>query len=152
MYRTYDELLKMPTFEERFEYLKINGKASEVTFADNRFLNQMLYRGSIWKAIRKKVIIRDRGCDLGIEDRPICPLDTYDRRIDKRKRSNDILIVHHLNPLTVEQVLNFDPCCFDLNNLICCSRTTHNAIHYGDLSLTIPSQIVERRPGDTKLW
>ena len=114
--RTYQELITLPTFEERFEYLRINQSPSEVTFGGHRLLNQMLYQSSIWKQIRRQVIIRDQGCDLGIEDRPIF---------------NKILI-HHLNPITIEQVVNNDPAVFNLNNLICCSHDTHNSIHYGD--------------------
>ena len=136
MYRTYDELILLPTFEERFSYLQLNGQCSEVTFGGHRLLNQMLYKSPQWIDTRQRVIIRDEGCDLGILDRPI---------------QNQILI-HHLNPITIEQVTNFDPAIFDLNNLICVSKTTHNAIHYGDGKNLPPSTFIERKPGDTKLW
>lgn len=136
MIRTYQELITLPTFEERFKYLRIKQSPSEVTFGGHRLLNQMLYQSSIWKQIRRQVIIRDQGCDLGIEDRPIF---------------NKILI-HHLNPITIEQVVNNDPVVFDLNNLICCSCDTHNSIHYGDEKNLTPSNPIERKPGDTTLW
>ena len=133
---TYDELIKLPTFEERFTYLQLNGRCSEETFGGHRVLNQMLYNSPQWKEIRQRVIIRDNGCDLGIEDRPI----------------NSKILIHHLNPITIEQVTNFDPAIFDLNNLICTCKATHDAIHYGDGSKLAPSEVTERKPGDTRLW
>jgi hypothetical protein len=136
MYRTYSELILLPTFEERFAYLQLNGQCSEVTFGGHRLLNQMLYRSPQWIQTRERVIIRDEGCDLAILDRPI----------------NDQVLIHHLNPITIEQVTNFDPAIFDLDNLVCVSMKTHNAIHYGEGSKLTPSTIEERRPGDTKLW
>lgn len=135
-YRTYLELIELPTFEERFEYCKCKANPSEVTFGGHRLLNQMLYQSPQWKSVRRKVIIRDSGCDLGIEDRPI----------------NSKILIHHLNPITIEQVMNHDPCVFDMNNLICVSHDTHNAIHYGDKDRLIPSIPIERTKGDTKLW
>lgn len=136
MYLTYDELSKLPTFEERFKYLQQCGMPSEVTFGGHRLLNQMLYRSPQWKETRERIILRDMGCDLGIEDRPI--------------QKN--LIIHHLNPITIEQVSNLDPCILDPNNLICCSHATHNAIHYGDEKQLQPTNLIERKPGDTRLW
>ena len=135
-YLTYDELIQLNTFEERFNYLKVNGRCSEETFGGHRLLNQMLYRSPQWKDIRQRVILRDNGCDLGIDDRPI----------------NTKVIIHHLNPITIYQVVNFDPAIFNLNNLICCSHATHNAIHYGDGTNLTPTNITERKPGDTRLW
>ena len=136
MYRTYNELILLQTFEERFDYLRLNGQCSEVTFGGHRLLNQMLYRSPQWQEVRRRVIIRDSGCDLGIKDRPI----------------NDQILIHHINPITIEQVTNFDPCIFDLNNLISVSKKTHNAIHYGDGTNLAPSTITGRKPGDTRLW
>ena len=136
MIRTYQELILLPTFEERFKYLKLNGQCSEITFGGHRMLNQMLYKSSQWKEVRRRVIIRDDGCDLGMNDRPI----------------SDKILIHHINPITIEQVTNFDPAVFDLNNLICVSKPTHNAIHYGDGSKLTPSNLIERKPGDTRLW
>jgi len=135
-YLTYDELIKFKTFEERFKYLQINGCCSEETFGGHRLLNQMLYRSPQWQDVRRRVIIRDNGCDLGIEDRPI----------------QTKILIHHLNPITIEQVTHFDPAIFDLNNLICCSHATHNAIHYGSVDKLTPSNPIERKPGDTRLW
>lgn len=135
-YLTYDELITFKTFEERFNYLQLNGKASVETFGGHRLLNQMLYKSQQWNETRRRVIIRDLGCDLGIEDRPI----------------NTKILIHHLNPITIEQVTNFDPAVFDLNNLICCTHATHNAIHYGGLDKLTPSTPIERKPGDTRLW
>lgn len=135
-YRTYNELILLPTFEERFEYLKLNGQCSVETFGGHRLLNQMLYQSPQWLEIRRKVIIRDDGCDLGIKDRPI----------------NDKILIHHINPITIEQVTNFDPAIFDLNNLVCCTHKTHTAIHYSDGSTLTPTNPIERKPGDTRLW
>ena len=136
VYKTYNELILLPTFEERFAYLQLNGMCSETTFGGHRLLNQMLYKSPQWQEVRRRVIIRDDGCDLGIPDRPI----------------SDYILIHHINPITIEQVTNFDPAVFDLNNLICVSKITHNAIHYGDGSKLTPSTIIERKPGDTRLW
>ena len=122
MYRTYNELILLQTFEERFDYLRLNGQCSEITFGGHRLLNQMLYRSPQWQEVRR----RDNGCDLGIEYRPI----------------NDQILIHHINPITIEQVTNFDPCIFDLNNLISVSKKTHNAIHYGDGTNLAPSTII----------
>ena len=135
-YKTYDELILLPTFEERFKYLQLNGRASEETFGGHRLLNQMLYRSPQWQETRQRVIIRDNGCDLGIDDRPI----------------NDKILIHHLNPITIEQVTNFDPAIFDMNNLICTTKATHEAIHYGNGSKLVPTKPIERKPGDTRLW
>ena len=136
MTKTYSELITLPTFEERFAYLQLNGQCSEVTFGGHRLLNQMLYRSPQWLETRQRVIIRDNGCDLGIADRPI----------------SDKILIHHLNPITIEQVTNFDPAIFDLNNLICVTKATHNAIHYGDGTTLAPTKPIERKPGDTRLW
>ena len=133
--KRYSELIKLPTFEERFEYLKLDGRVGKETFGWDRIFNQSFYHSPEWKALRRDVIIRDNGCDLGIEDREIF----------------DKIIVHHINPLTKEQLLNLDPCIFDMENLISCSHNTHNAIHYGDKSL-LPQDPIERRPFDTCPW
>lgn len=134
--KSYLELSQLKTFEERFKYCQCFGKMGATTFGSHRLLNQMLYRSPQWKKIRQQVLIRDRGCDLGIEDRPV----------------RTKVIIHHLNPITIEQVVNHDPIVFDLNNLICVSHETHNAIHYGDGSKLTPSKPTERTAGDTKLW
>lgn len=144
--KTYLELIKLPTFEERFEYLRCYGSPSKVTFGEYRLLNQMLYRSPVWKRIRQQVILRDDGCDLAMPDRPI-GADT-----DPSHQKYERIIIHHINPITVEQVSNNDPVVYDLNNLICVSHNTHEAIHYSDASILIPSKPTERFKGDTKLW
>lgn len=137
MNRTYSELITIPTFEERFEYLRLDGKVGEDTFGHDRWLNQMLYqRTKEWKAIRRKAIIRDNGCDLGIPGRTI----------------SGRILVHHINPITKEDILQrTESILFDLNNLICVSNDTHNAIHYGDASLLI-KDYVPRTEFDTCPW
>lgn len=133
--KTYSELMSLPTFEERFSYLQLNGAVGEDTFGRNRYLNQILYHSEEWKRLRRQVIIRDEGCDLGCSDRRI-----YDR-----------ILVHHINPITVEDVLSKNPKVFDPENLICVSHITHNAIHYGDDNLLMKNPI-ERKPNDTCPW
>lgn len=134
--RTYLEVSQLKTFEERFEYLRVNSSIGIETFGSDRFLNQILYHDTEWRSVRNRVIIRDSGCDLGILDREI---------------SGEPIYIHHLNPITRENVLNRDPCLFDMNNLICCTRRTHNAIHYGDSTKLIHG-LVERKPNDTCPW
>lgn len=133
--RCYSELILLPTFEERFEYLKLSGNVGTTTFGYDRYLNQVLYRSKKWRSFRNSILIRDEGCDLGLPDYPI------------RK----IVIVHHMNPLTPEDVENERGCIFDPENVICVSHYTHEAIHYGDKSL-LPVVPPERTPGDTCLW
>lgn len=134
--RTYQELILLPTFEERFKYCQTNQNASDITFGGHRILNQALYKSPEWKRIRDMVIIRDNGCDLA------CP----DRSIGRN------ILIHHLNPITIDDVINHKPCVFDLNNLITTCLTTHNAIHYGNLEGLTPSYPIERRKDDQKLW
>lgn len=133
--RTYSELITLPTFEERYRYLKLGGLVGKETFGYDRYLNQMLYNCSEWKERRRKAIIRDNGCDLGCED-----FEIHGR-----------ILIHHINPITVEDVLKRNPKVFDLENLICTSHNTHNAIHYGDESLLIIGPI-ERTKNDTCPW
>lgn len=133
--RSYSELRKLKTFEERFEYLRLRGTVSDPTFGSRRFLNQDFYRTKEWRNIRKKVILRDCACDLGIDGR-----DIYDR-----------IYIHHMNPITIDDILDKRDEVLDPEFLICVSFNTHNAIHYGDESL-LPKLPVERRPGDTILW
>lgn len=133
--RTYSELMQFETIEERFEYLRIGGKIGEDTFGFDRYLNQMFYRLPEWKKTRRYVIIRDGGCDLGVEGYDI----------------SEIVIVHHMNPITKEQILNRDPVLFDPEYLITVSDPTHKAIHYGDSNL-LPKIYTERRKNDTCPW
>lgn len=136
MNRSYSRLIKLKTFEERFQYLKIPGIVGNETFGSHRYLNQNLYRSSDWKKIRDKVIIRDNGCDLAMNGYEI-----YDR-----------IYIHHINPLTIQDIdeQNYDKI-FSMNNLVCVSYDTHQAIHFSDESL-LPKLPIERKPGDTKLW
>ena len=142
MYRTYSELITFKTFEERFEYLKCSGHVSYSTFGGHRMLNQYLYKNPMWLGARSRAIIRDRGCDLGIEDRPINPNDI----------ARVMIIVHHINPITIDQVLSNDPCVFSLDNLITTSDQTHKAIHYGSVDSLMPSRPNERFHGDHCPW
>jgi len=134
--RTYDELVKLNTFEERFEYLKIGGKVGEDTFGFDRYLNQTFYQTDEWKSIRNEVIVRDNGCDLGMPDHEI--------------RSGRIM-VHHMNPITKEDILNRSEFLLDPKYLITTHKPTHDAIHYGDEDL-LPKGPVVRTKNDTCPW
>ena len=129
-------MILLPTFEERFRYLKLGGRVGEETFGWDRMFNQAFYKSREWLHARQEVILRDRGCDLAIEDREIM----------------DKIIVHHMNPLTLEQIEAGGEELFDIRYLCCVSHNTHNAIHYGDESLLARTTIVERRPNDTCPW
>ena len=133
--KTYSELITLPTFEERFNYLKLGGTVGESTFGFDRYLNQNLYKSQEWKSVRNKVIIRDNGCDLACEGYEI-----YGK-----------VLIHHINPITVEDIINRNPIIFDLENLITTVHNTHNAIHYGDENLLIKGPI-ERTKNDTIPW
>lgn len=133
--KTYSEMLIFPTLEERFRYLQLKGSVGKDTFGYDRYLNQILYHSEEWKSFRNGIIIRDNGCDLACEG--------YE--IHKR------ILVHHIDPITVEDVLNRSPKVFDPENVVCVSHTTHNAIHYGDENLLITAP-VERSPNDTCPW
>lgn len=133
--RNYTELSKLKSFRERYDYLKLSGVIGDETFGFDRYLNQQLYRSAKWKKVRDCVIVRDGGCDLGIDDREI----------------GGKIIIHHMNPITEYEIRTMDETIFDPEYLITVSHITHNAIHYGDENLLI-SDPVERRPGDTCLW
>lgn len=133
--RTYSELITLPTFEERFRYLQLKGAIGEETFGFDRYLNQNFYRSKEWRHIRDEVIVRDCGCDLGVDDREIL----------------DNIIVHHMNPVAIEDIIRLTDYLTNPEYLICTSLMTHNAIHYGDESLLITAPI-ERRPNDTCPW
>lgn len=135
MIKSYTELSKLKTFEERFSYLIEGGLVGDQTFGGSRFLNQDFYRSKEWKRIRDIVIIRDRGLDLGIEDRPI-----YGK-----------VIIHHMVPLRKEDIMYQTPFLVDPEYMICTSHQTHNAIHYGSLE-SIPSDYQPRTPNDTCPW
>lgn len=133
--RTYSELKKLQTFEERFKYLKLDGLIGEDTFGFERYLNQSFYRSAEWRRIRDAVIVRDNGCDLGIEDRRIFGPIT----------------IHHMNPITTKDISDATNYLTDPEYLICVSAKTHNAIHYSDESILMLDPI-DRKPNDTCPW
>lgn len=133
--RTYSVLSSMDDYLERFRYLALSGVVGEATFGTDRWINQEFYRSRQWKHLREFVIDRDRGCDLGIEDFPI-------HRAPR---------IHHMNPMTVGDIVHGDESILDPEYLITTSLHTHNAIHYGDES-QLPKAYSPRRPGDTRLW
>ena len=133
--RRYSDLKRFDNFKDRYEYLKLTGEVGATTFGFDRYLNQMLYHSPQWKKARRDVIIRDNGCDLGVEGRDL----------------HSKIIIHHMNPITVEDVENMDPKIFDLEFLISVSQKTHNAIHYGDES-QLSKEYEPRKPGDTCPW
>lgn len=133
--RSYSELIHIPTFEERFEYLKLSGAVGKETFGFDRYLNQVFYRSKEWKRVRDLVIVRDNGCDLGIEDREICGK----------------IYIHHMNPISLSDIERKSESILDPEYLICVTHNTHNAIHYGDSSLLVTAPI-ERTPNDTCPW
>lgn len=135
MIRTYSDLRSLSTLEERFEYLMLGGEVGRATFGFDRWMNQMFYRSREWKQARDYVIVRDNEFDLGAEDAPM--------------RGN--YVIHHMNPITVEDIESSSDNLLDPEYLITTSLRTHNGIHYGDKS-ALPQPYVERRPGDTYLW
>lgn len=135
MIRTYSELLSYKSFEERYEYLRLNGSVGATTFGFDRYLNQLFYNSVEWKNVRNDVIERDDGLDMGCKDSPI----------------GGIIIVHHMNPIMLEDLETFNPDIMNPEYLISVALRTHNAIHFGDKILN-PYQITERKRGDTTLW
>ena len=133
--RTYSELITLPTFEERFKYLQLNGQVGESTFGFDRYMNQVFYRSQKWKSIRDFVIIRDCGCDLGVEGYDI----------------HGKIIIHHMNPLSVRDIETESDFLLNPDFLICTTHNTHNAIHYGDENLLVTAPI-ERTKNDTCPW
>jgi hypothetical protein len=133
--RTYSELSQLKTFRERYEYLRLNGKVGEETFGFDRYLNQIFYKSDEWKAIRDFVIVRDNGCDLGVEGYDI----------------HGKILIHHMNPILVEDILKRSDFLLNPDYLITTVLSTHNAIHYGDDSLLITLPI-ERTRNDTCPW
>lgn len=134
--RYFSDMSRYKTFEERFKYVMLNGVVGDLKFNGYRYLNQLLYHCQEWQTTRKKIIMRDNGYDLGCEDHPI----------------NGKILVHHLNPISVEDVVERRPIIFDPENLITVSFETHNAIHYGDESILHKYDFVERKPNDTIPW
>lgn len=133
--KSYSELSLLPTFEERFEYLKLEGAVGADTFGFDRVFNQKFYQSYEWKTVRNEIIVRDLGCDLGIEDRQI-----FGR-----------ILIHHMNPISLKDISDATKFLLNPEYLICVSHDTHNAIHYGDIGL-VKKDLVERKPNDTCPW
>lgn len=133
--RTHRELIRLETAKDRFEYLNLRGNVGNPTFGSERYLNQKFYTSREWRQLRHRVIVRDSGCDMALEGFEI----------------HDKIIIHHMNPVTLTDLLHGNDDVFDPEYLICVSHNTHNAIHYGDISL-LPILPADRAPGDTKLW
>lgn len=133
--RTYNELIILPTFKERFEYLKLSGRVGEETFGFDRWLNQKFYRSAEWKHLRDQIIIRDNGCDLGIEGREI-----YGK-----------ILIHHMNPISKKDILERTDLLLNPMYLISVTKQTHDAIHYSDDSILMKDPIV-RSKNDTCPW
>lgn len=138
MIRSYSELVTIPTFVERYEYLKLNDRVGEETFGFDRYINQQFYRSKEWRTLRNYIITRDMGCDLGIAERPI---------------PNGVKIfIHHMNPISVKDIRHSSEYLMDPEYLITTIKLTHDAIHYGDASLLYEDTPVERTPNDTSPW
>ena len=133
--RTYSELIQLDTFEERFRYLKLDGTVGESTFGTDRYINQMFYNSDEWKELRRKIIIRDNGCDLGVEG-----FDIHSK-----------IYIHHMNPISVDDILQHSTYLINPEYLISTTHLTHNAIHYGDESILMTAPI-ERSKNDTCPW
>lgn len=135
MTKSYSELIKLETYEERIKYLQLNGKVASETFGYARYLNQVFYKSDEWKNLRNEIIVRDQACDLGVPDREIY--------------SN--IIVHHINPITPDDIKNRSAKLLDPNNLICTTKKTHDCIHYGNAT-TSCAVLTERSRNDTIPW
>jgi hypothetical protein len=133
--RCYSELRRLESFDERFDYLNLQGVVGETTFGFDRWINQKFYTSREWRSIRHEVILRDNGCDLGVAD--------YEIHTD--------LLIHHMNPVSKDELLNGIDVALDPEFLITTSKRTHNAIHYGNTNL-LPKVVLTREPGDTRLW
>lgn len=134
--KSYHEMIILPSFEERYNYLKITGAVGEATFGSHRYLNQLLYKMPEWRHVRNDVILRDNGCDLAHSDFELTEQPAY---------------IHHINPITIDDILGRKPCVFDLDNLVTTSFRTHQAIHYGSAD-QLPKLPIERRTNDTCPW
>lgn len=136
--KKYSDLIQFSTYSDRIKYLQLNGSVGEDTFGFDRYLNQRFYKSNEWKSIRNTVILRDNACDLGLEDLPI--------------PNGEPILIHHLNPITKDDILNGSPSILNPEYLISVTKKTHNLIHYGfsedDIQLEVPLRI----PGDTNLW
>jgi hypothetical protein len=135
MTKTYSELRRFDNFDERFEYLKLNGQVGRATFGFDRWVNQKFYTSYEWKQARDLVILRDDGCDLGIPG--------YEINVE--------ILIHHMNPMSMDDIVHGEEWIFDPNYLITTTKSTHNAIHYGSEN-PYPRTVISRNPNDTKLW
>ncbi len=135
MIRTYSEMNKHQSFDDRFDYLRLDGAVGVATFGFDRHINQKFYKSNEWKRVRDFVITRDNGCDLGVDGYEI----------------HHSILIHHMNPMSVEDIVHGDDWIINPENLITTTQNTHNAIHYGNVSL-LPKTVVSRQVGDTKLW
>ena len=133
--KNYSELKTLKTFKERYEYLRLTGVVGKDTFGHERYLNQSFYTSPEWRSVRNAIILRDNGCDLGLEG-----YELYGR-----------IYIHHMNPITPTDILSHSDYLMNPEYLVCVSQATHNAIHYGDISTT-PEEPTIRTPGDTCPW
>lgn len=138
MIRTYSELIQIPTFIERYRYLKLGGKIGEETFGWERAFNQRFYNSNEWRRFRNQIITRDLGCDLADPDHPFA--------------ASEKIIIHHMNPITIKDLANHTEFLMDPEYVIATRHRTHNAIHFGDESLLTEFELIERRPNDTCPW
>ena len=138
MIRTYTELIQIPTFEERYEYLRLGGKIGEETFGFDRWINQDFYTSTEWRKFRRKIISRDLGCDLACKDRPFL--------------NGETIMIHHMNPIDRRDIIESSDFLMNPEYVIATSDTTHRAIHYGDRSLLKLFEPVMRKPNDTCPW
>lgn len=134
--RTYSELIRLNTFEERFDYLSMGGAVGVDTFGFDRYLNQAFYKSKEWLSVRNEVVLRDQGCDLAHEDHPI----------------HSRIVIHHMNPITEKDILERSDVLLNPDYLITTTHQTHNAIHYGDKTKLASASFVERKPNDTAPW
>lgn len=135
-YKSYSELCSLSSFDDRFRYLKLNGQVGIDSFGFDRYMNQDFYKSAEWRQIRSAIIVRDNGCDLGVPDHPI----------------NGRIFIHHINPITQEDIIYSTEKLLDPENLICISMETHNALHYGDESILNKNKVVIRTQNDTCPW
>lgn len=135
---TYLEMMSIPDFEDRVNYLLLKGRVGEETFGSKRYLNQQFYNSQVWRNFRRRIIIRDQGCDLAHKDHPISEGCKF--------------LIHHINPITIDDILEGRSIVMDPNNVVCVSFDTHEAIHFGDLNLIRSKQLITRIPNDTIPW
>lgn len=136
--RTYTELITIPDYISRYNYLRIGGNVGEQTFGWERYINQKFYRSEEWKRFRREIILRDNGCDLADPDHEFAP--------------GEQIIIHHMNPINVMDIVHYSDYLMNPEYVICCRDRTHKAIHYGDESLLTPYEFVARTPNDTCPW